>query len=768
MIFINNISAQHYYFDQYSVKEGLAQSKVYSLIQDSDGYIWLGTASGVSRFDGINFENFSTDHGIAENGVRVIFEDKNKNIWLGHIGGGLTRFSGNKFQEIVIDTLTINGDITSITEDNSGNIWIGSHGNGAFMISNSDKDISEWKIKHYTGQQKLSDRVFQILKTHKGKLLFIIDGGIKQYIKEQDSFEFYFLKGIPQYFQFTNIYEDTNENLWIGTYNGGLYKWNKKTNTTDIFDIRDGLSSNFISTINSDKNGNIWIGTWGGGINRLNNKNIKVYNTNNGLVDNEIRCIVEDREGNILIGLNENGLAIFKGEQFISYTENDGLVNNQVSSIFQDNTGQFWFGTNSGVSILSKSDGKQAIFSLNELIGMKNIFKKEVLFINEDNKNNIWIATKEDGIYSINKKTKKIDYNPKLNFNVSRRGRGGLVTGMTIDKENALWIGTIDGIIYYDLNTGALANLSNIHGISGNDISALFCDSKNNIWIGSKAKGITKVTDTLFRKIKGSRKLTVKSFTEDKNGKIWIGTESQGIFSIVADSLQENYRMKDGLLADYITLVKCDNINSLWIGTNRGLNRLNFENKIITEFSTKSGFTGIEVKDNASILDSDGNLWFGTVQGVFEFIQKNEHPNNLEPLTHITKLTVNLKDRELIPNLVLNYPEKSIIFHYNSICLTNPEKVMYQVMLEGADEDWQPPTKQTFANYSPLPAGNYTFKVRASNNYGIWNTKPVTFHFIKKPPFWETKLFYFIVIVILIVILVLFIKIRERSLILSL
>ncbi|MFC2086474.1 two-component regulator propeller domain-containing protein [Bacteroidota bacterium] len=165
LLLIGTSTAQQFYFDQYSVKEGLAQSKVYDLIQDHTGYIWIGTNSGVSRFDGMIFENFSSDDGLSENGVRVIYEDKNNNIWFGHTGGGISRFDGKIFENLNNDSILIEGDITAILEDQFSQIWIGSHGSGAFLIKNPESDIQNLQIKNYKGQQKLSDRVFSIIRT---------------------------------------------------------------------------------------------------------------------------------------------------------------------------------------------------------------------------------------------------------------------------------------------------------------------------------------------------------------------------------------------------------------------------------------------------------------------------------------------------------------------------------------------------------------------------------------------------------------------------
>ena len=176
------------------------------------------------------------------------------------------------------------------------------------------------------------------------------------------------------------------------------------------------------------------------------------------------------------------------------------------------------------------------------------------------------------------------------------------------------------------------------------------------------------------------------------------------------------------------------------------------------------GFVGIESKNNASFKDKDGSLWFGTIKGVVKLNAKEAKDNVLEPLTQITRFRVNLEDRPMVQNTKLNYREKSVIFDYSSICLTNPDEVYYQVMLEGADEDWRPLTQQTVETYSPLPPGKYIFKVKASNNNGVWNSEPETFSFEITPPIWQRSWFIILCILLIIIIVFSFVKYREQQL----
>ncbi|MCK4749370.1 MAG: SpoIIE family protein phosphatase, partial [Bacteroidales bacterium] len=195
---------------------------------------------------------------------------------------------------------------------------------------------------------------------------------------------------------------------------------------------------------------------------------------------------------------------------------------------------------------------------------------------------------------------------------------------------------------------------------------------------------------------------------------------------------------QDGLLANLITLVNVDEFNNVFIGTNQGLNKYVASEEKIYTYTEKNGFVGIETKKNASHRDRDGNLWFGTVGGVVMYNPGMEHHEGIDPLTHITRIRVNLEEREMISGMKLGYQENSVIFDFNSICLTNPEIVSYQYKLEGADVDWLPQTDQTNATYPALRPGKYIFQVRARNSEGIWNQVPISYAFQIRPPFYAT------------------------------
>ncbi len=758
------LNAQKYHFDVYSVKEGLAQSSVNTVIQDKQGYLWIGTASGLSKFNGKDFTNYTTEDGLADGAVKSIYIDKKDAIWTGHTDGGVSRINGDKRKTV----LNIGADITSIAEDDEENLWITSFKSGAIKITNPySNNVDSIKFKQYKGQEGLSDIVFQVTKLKNGTVCFITDVGVKYYNAQKDEFSNFVVKDMPLYFQIISMYETSDENLWFGTYNGGAYEYIKAENKLKIYDVRDGLAHNWVTSIFEDQKHNIWIGTWGGGITKVNSvlstgeKKLITINHTKGLIDDKIRCIAGDREGNVLFGTKENGLLLYKGEQFVAYTKEEGLIDNQVWAILKDNNNNIWIGTNKGISKLSAgTDGKDGIVikNYNENNGL--LFQ-EVRYIKQDKLGNIWIGTWGGGVMQYNARLDKFEVNFRINSFMSQP----LITALEVDKSNNLWVGTTDGLVYYEIKNQLADRLSQNNGLAGNDITAVFADSKNNIWVGSRGKGISKIKGAEIKKINLNNNFTPTCIVEDKQGNLLIGTEGKGILVFDGTKIIKEITVKEGLLSDYISLINMDDNGNIWIGTNKGLNKIDAKNQQFYSYSQNMGFLGIESKNNATFKDNNGILWFGTIKGAIKLDTKAINENLLEPITFITRLRVNLEERPLTENLQLNYREKSITIDYNSICLTNPDQVFYQVMLEGADEDWRPLTQQTFATYSPLPPGKYTFKVKASNNNGIWNSTPITYSFEITPPLWQRVWFIVLCGFIVLLLVIGFIKYREKQLV---
>jgi ligand-binding sensor domain-containing protein/serine phosphatase RsbU (regulator of sigma subunit) len=755
------VNSQTYYFDNYGVAEGLYQSKVYDILQDKEHYIWMGTLGGVSRFNGKEFTNYTSQNDLAQNGVKVLFKDSRGIIWLGHLGGGISRIIDKKPEVYLQSGAFIKNDITDISEDRLHRIWIATFGSGAYCIFNPEAKPKKIQYEQFKGN-KLSDRIFSICLGKDSSLFLITDLGIRKYNYKSNSFEDFHPEGLTRYFSISCMMEDHDKNFWFGTYHGGLYKLDHKTNEFKIYDIRDGLASNWITTIKEDSQGNIWLGSWGFGITRIGfNGQIKIFNTGNGLQDDKIWCFFEDAEGNILIGTNEHGLSIYKGEQFITYNEKDGIGNPQIWAITQDKKDRYWFGTNGGITVFDPQQikGKQFIYYNQD---NKNI-SNQVRFLSKDKQNNIWIGSIDQGVMRFKLDQNRFIYESVIN---AYMGNSSQTTALTVDQSDNIWVGTIEyGLLRFNPDKQEITQIRQTEGLLSNEITALYADSKGVIWVGMKAKGINSIKDTSISSFPFGQGITPTCITEDKAGKIWIGTMGQGVLVLDKGKLNHTYTENDGLLANLINLLICGDDNSIFIGTNKGLNRLDTKENKIYSYTRKNGFTGIETKDNAVYKDASGNIWFGTINGVIRYNPALADTAHLEPLTHITRFRVNLKDTEIKQGLKLSYKKNGIIIDYHSICLSNPEAVRYQIMLEGADKEWQPPTEQTSVTYSALSPNKYVFKVKARNSNGIWNSKPVTFSFIIKPPFYKTWWFITLCIIIGAISIVTYISWHEKKLV---
>jgi len=758
------VTPQSFYFDNYGVQEGLSSSKVYSILQDKRDYIWLGTESGVSRFNGFEFENFSSGNGMADNGVFSMLEDSNGDLWFGHLDGGVTLYNGNNFRILRFDTIEIKGDVTSITEPEEGTIWLTTSGSGALRITRNKDKEQTMKVDHFAGREGLSDIVFGTCSSKDSGLFCLTDIGIKRFDPVENRFKSLLLDGLTRYWIKTTMFEDSRGNWWFGTYNGGLYKYDKQGDSIQIYDKRDGLAKNWVTLVTEDSRGNIWVCTFGGGITVIHDSNLKIYNTENGLPDDFVKYIIEDKEGNMLIGSQDRGLSIFKGEQFITYTTSDGLGDESVWAIHQDQKGNFWFGTNQGVSLLNPNRSKGKNFTYfnheNKSIGDK------IRFIREDLNGTIWIGTDGDGIFQYIPASGEFVYDSYLNRNLYRPTEQH-VKALEVDHENHLWIGTFYGLGFWDIDRKEGRMYTQIDGLAGNNIKSLYCDSKGSLWIGSdQKKGLTKYIpeNDQFEIINLGVEIIPLSIIEDLDGKIWIGTSS-GLYMYDNDSISLFITQSDGLLSNNITVVDVDHANNIYIGTNKGLNKyIQAEQKMFT-YTRRNGYVGIETKDHASYRDKDGNMWFGTADGVTRYYPERQQRKELEPLTHIKGMQVNYESREMIPNMKLNHTEKSIVFDYYSICMTNPDAVKYQVRLVGAEDEWRPVTRQTRAIYSALSPNRYTFQVKAENNAGVWNTEPISYHFSITPPFYATWWFIMSCVIIVFLGVFAYIKIRERNLI---
>lgn len=756
-----NTNAQTYFFDNYNTSDGIESSKIFSICQTTDGFIWLGTDVGVTRFDGSEFNSYTIKNGLGKGEVRVLFEDNKQRLWIGHTDGAITIFANNQFS--IYSQLPIKSNITSIAQDQDRAIWVTTYQDGAFRIVESNQPGDSIQCHHYTSKD-LSDMVFNSFISNDGTVYLITDIGIKQFDKQNNTFNRFAPQHLDTYFQFSVLLEDSNNHRWYGTYNGGLYKQNIDSGDITYYDTKNGLASNWITDILEDEKGNIWISHWDlelrGGLTRISpNGSMQVFDNKNGLHDNKIWSIYEDVEGNILIGTTEHGLDIFKGEKFISYNKADGIINNQVHAIYQDMDYNYWFGTNGGISILNTSTN--SVKSFNQ---QSNQISNQIRFIKADNDNNIWIGTEDQGVQFYDVTEKRFVSKPEINSKLPRVSKS--IWGLEVDKNNNLWIGTLAGIIKYDINARTyIKTYAQIDGLPSNETNTLFCSSKGRLWVGSKG-GLSHLKNDRFQSLTFEDKIAPSSITQNSKEQLIIGTEAHGVYIIDNDQISKHYDINDGLFTNNIRSLVVDNLDNIYAGTAIGLNKIIADKNIIVPYSSRDGFVGIESKPNAAYKDATGKLWLGTVNGVSCYNPLLDMKPPALPIAHITEMHVNGERINITNDLEFTYDRNNFKFHYNSISTSQPTSVKYEIKLEGSDSDWQKVGKMKNINYG-LPPGQYNFMIKAINSHGISPDKPTSVSFTILAPIYKRPWFIAIAIVLSVIIILTLVKLRERNLIIE-
>ncbi len=754
LLFAVPIHGQKLFFKQFSVVDGLAQSTVFKVIQDSRDIYWIGTQAGVTSFDGTKFTNYSVADGLSVRGVRAIFEDQSGNIWFGHTGGGICRYNGENFEKLLSLDNLIKSTVTSIVEDFNGHLWITTLSSGVIELLNPLSSPDSLEAIQYSGSD-ISDQVISGYLDPSGELFFVTDLGEVVFNKTKKKFENVIYNGVTRFHSTTAILVDQKGHTWLGKHNGGLFIYDPLTDTSHMYDLVElGLTSNWVTTLFEDQKGDIWVGTWGGGVIRFSGENdYTLIDQRKGLIGSKIWAIMEDKEGNILIATHENGFCVYRGDQFASFSKDDGLIGSQVSSVLQLEDGTIWYGTDEGISVLESVSGELELRDFTKLLGTN------ISYLKEDREGKVWIGSLDQGVFSYNRDGKFL-FEPKLNSFIVNLD----ITAMDIDQDNALWVGTMSGLVRYEIENSRLTIVTQMDGLFSSHISAVYSDSRNRLWVGSSGQGISLIKGDSIIRVDLGYNFEPNCFTEDQDGNIWVGTEGRGVLLIDPKKLViiKTLSMNDGLLSDMINQLNCDRFNNIYIGTNNGLN-VYFNDNRLYSYTTSSGFVGIETRPNASMLDKDGNLWFGTVKGVTRIKPLLKKGQTAEPNVYITGLQVNHEIFPLDDGMRFSPKQNSFVFEYRSITL-NPDAVQYQIMLVGVDDDWRAPNSQTSVIYPALGHGKYTFFVKARSSEGLWSDKPVSFQFEIMPPFYLT--WYFIVssIVAIGLIIIGYFRIRVKAL----
>jgi len=775
----NSVSFKHI-----TAKNGLSQNGVMAIYKDSKGYIWIGTRDGLNRYDGYSFKIFRhddlNDNSISNNFVNVITEDDQGVIWIG-TNNGLNAYNRTTGQFTVYknrsaDNTTISDNkILSMLRTSEG-LWIGTE-NGLNLRSNTSNSFEQF---HNTihNENSLSDNQIWALFEDSNRNLWIgtANGGLNKKDKKSNSFTRYTHKKqnavISNFIR--SIAEDADQNIWIGTSADGISILDQKGNFSHITSdpkSKNTLSNNRIKTLSFDKDFNLWIGTYDG-LNFYNTstKTFEIFknidgNTNT-LSQNSIRSLLIDNNGFLWAGTYFGGLNLLNlnSKQFTHYhhnpTNENSLSYNIVSAMVEDKQQNVWIGTEGGG--LNYFDFKKQSFSRIEKFAGKVLDHKTIKSLLIDSKENLWVGTHLNGLSFLNLNTGKFQ-----EFRVNHLDENGLIDNSVIslleDRSGKIWIGTENGLNLYDPKNKKINRVT----IKDNNepITSLFEDSKNNVWVGTKTKGLFLFEKgTINHFIHDKMNPTSLSHNsiydvfEDSTGQIWIGTYGGGLnlFNPTNETFS-NFKTRDGLVNNIVYDIMEDTEHNLWISTPSGISKYKLGSNTFKNYTTNNGLPIDEFNSKSSLKHSSGNFYFGGFNGLVRFNPKEIKDNFVAPEISLTELK--LRNQLVIPNdntnllkysldetKVVTFNHDQRIFSINFVALNYAQlgQNQYAYMLEGLESDWNYVGNKRSATYTNLSSGNYTFKVKAANNDGIWSEEIASLKIIKLAPYWQTGWAYFI------------------------
>lgn len=760
--------SQQYNFSSYSLKEGLPQSQIRKIFQDSRGYLWIITEGcGAVQFDGHEFVTFSSDQGFSINQIRSVTEDMHGNLWFGTKGKFVSTYNGHKI--VNFDSLYSDESIYSIVSDPFDNVWFGGiHG---LYVYHSEKFR---QIRLDTAEMEISSLFYA-----KDNILWVaVSNGSVYSINEEQVNKYSRREGLICNHTFS-VVADLDEKIIVSTDNG-VFKLNNGRFEKMQVPIPESIE---ISEMLTDKLGNTWMATKGDGVYRYDGELWKHFDKTNGLPNNYVVSILEDINHKIWFGTVGSGICKFEGEMFTHFTTGHGLPESPVMSIASDEKGNFWIGTY----------GQGAYFYDNIKFSPYNssngLNAKVVYTIVVTRKKEVWFGTDGNGLFRLKNGTFQ-------RFGLKDGLPSETIFNLYEDRNGYLWIGTLGGgISIYDGEK--FFNFSKKDGLSSDNIYSFHQDKNGNMWIGNDDKGIDliysagNVQQMLNKKsVSGGEILNISSslglpndqvlcITEDNNANIWIGTYGGGVVMLNLEKQMSFYNTKNGLNSNNIYFIHCDKNNQIWIGTDNGITRIRLDNQSKPEqlksFGAYEGFLGIETNLNSIKEDDKGRIWMGTVKGLTIYNPLYEEPNYYEPTLRLTVVKVFQSDVDwkqyadsvygwhwLPKYFELPLEKNYLTFKWVGIDLASPDKVHYSHILEGFDPNWSEPSTKNEVTYSYLPSGKYTLKIKARNSDGLWNRNPVTIEFRILPPFYYSRLF--IVIFILVGSLIVVLISRSRKL----
>jgi len=754
------------YFKALTVEDGLSNSSVLAILQDSRGFIWLGTRDGLNRYDGKRVKVYRDFYSRNLSGINVkvncLVEDEYRNLWIG-TSTGLYLYNEKKESF----SLMIFGNVNAFFKDAKNNLWIGAS-NGLYLMQSNDGNKLRLTFIKYDGVDlQYFKNIQSITQTKSGQLLLGTNNGIFSLLKKGESY----LVGRPLIMKGINIITigiDSSQNVWMGSNKTGLYKTNTSLSQIDHYvsgTSDQNILNNNVRKIFSDKKGSLWIGTLKG-LNRYNQQTglfdswVHEPNNSKSLNNNSIYDIYEDRQGSLWLGTYYGGANIKEArstyfEVKVNEPNINSLSSNIISAIEETHSGKLWIGTEAeGLNLLDLKTGNIARFNTaNRKLSISNLIKT----IHQDHANILWVGSFAGGVnYSSNEGqhfSELTTENSKLNSND--------VTSIVEDEKQRLWVGQQDyGINIISKDRKQILKFNEVFpnaNLIDRGITFLYRSSMNDFYIGTRS-GVffcqynKEDSKRIMKKIYPIQEKNsyINCIVEDSAHQIWIGSAS-GLCLFDRENPSYNvFTVRDGLPSNRVVGIVPDDAGNLWLSTHNGISKFNIGNKLFTNYNKFDGLPSKVFNYNSFYKDKEGKIYFGSLDGLVSFLPSEIETNSQPPNVNLVSLFVNSRKVDVddsteilkeplgdCKSIKLDYDQSDVTIDYAILNFIKPQKNYSAYKLEGYNTDWVYNDQQRVV-LTRLQPGTYKLFLKAANNDGEWG-KPLEMIQIKVlPPLWKT------------------------------
>lgn len=758
-------------FRRLSENVQLSNLNITAVAADSKGFLWVGTMDGLNRFDGYDFKiyrNIENDTtSLGKNRIETIYEDFGGVLWISTLNSGLQYYDRSTDGFVRIPEFSQRHcQVFRITEDAQHNLWIGGAFNGQAFVAVRHRDTRQWeKFLLF----RSAEGIYSILQVSENEFwLGSQSNGLLKWNRTTNVIEKHYLHDPKNNNSLAGndvrmIVPDKRGNLWIATHDGGLSKFNVMASEFTNFTSNStpglpSLPNNTIRCMISDGD-DLWLATENGGLSRMNMETGVLTNflydkaNPNSIINNSIWSVCKDKQGRIWAGSFAKGLCVLDILEDKLPIYDQLLKDDLVNVIFTDSKSRMWIGTEDGLVLKDKAGSRRFRFDPNN---KGSISSNAINVVYEDRDRRIWVGVWDGGINRFVEETEtfvRFDHDPNRPEGLSDPNVFDITQSGTTGE---LLVATFGGLNILKDEKKGVFDKPFIYQHEGDQFHfTLHEDKEHNLWVGARSglsihsletKEVTSVNiwDDTTRTSE-----QINCIFEDHNGTLWVGS-SGGLHQMVSSGKFVSYTVKDGLPVDFVQGILEDEKGNLWLGTSKGLSVFNPVTKQVKTYDESDGLLSNELRRKSFLKMKNGRMLVGG-KGINSFYPDSLVSNPHMPFVYITDLKV--FNRSIKPNaddgilkndivgtkeIYLGHDQLFFTIHYVGINFTSSYKNQYAYKLDGFDANWINVGNQRFATFTNLDPGRYVFRVRASNNDGLWNEEGTSLIIHILPPWWKT------------------------------